>query len=243
MRKFAFILVSLLLSAPLFAENEAERLEKRLGQIVPGATPEFVRQTPLPGIYEVGFGAKVFYFSADGRYLLRGELIDLEMEQNLTEASRSDFRLKRLAAVDPKSMLTYKPAGEVKHTITVFTDVDCVYCRKLHSGMAEMNELGIEVRYLAFPRAGLGSPTHQKMLSAWCADDQHAAMDAAKAGKPVPEKSCTDYDLAEHMALVRDFDINGTPAIVLENGTLIPGYVPPKELFARLEEAAKIAKK
>lgn len=226
----------LLFSLSAAAADAPEALMEQLKSLVPGQIPDSVTETPVSGVYEVAYGPQVFYFSADGRYLLRGEMVDLKAGLNLTEQRKGSARLEAIEAIGEKSMLVYAPKGEARHTITVFTDVDCGYCRKLHSGMAEMNELGIKVRYLAFPRAGVGSPTYKTMVSIWCADDPHKAMDTAKAGKPVEPATC-DQDLTDHLRLVQDFGLTGTPALVLEDGTLVPGYMPPQQLLQRLEQS------
>jgi thiol:disulfide interchange protein DsbC len=212
-------------------------LKAKLEQMLPGGVPEGIRPTPMPGLWEVSLGLDVVYFSADGRYLLRGELLDVDTGQSLTEVALRAKRLEALQALGEDGMIVYAPEKETRHTVTVFTDVDCGYCRKLHEGMAEMNRLGIKVRYLAFPRAGVGSPTFQKMTAIWCAKDQRKAMDAAKAGQPVADADGTcDHPLAEHLALVRALGLTGTPALVLEDGRLVPGYMPPDRLLALLEE-------
>ncbi len=142
--------------------NVPAELKAFLSRVVPGETPDAIEETPLPGIYQVVYGGEIFYFSAKGRYMLRGDLIDLKTKTNLSEQTRSKTRKAALARVKKDSMIVYPAKGETKHVLTVFTDVDCPYCRKLHEGMAEMNEFGIEVRYLAFPRAGIGSPTFKR---------------------------------------------------------------------------------
>lgn len=229
------------LCAVLFAFSAAaaeppEALTRQLQTLVPGVQPDSIRPTPWQGVYEVAYGAQLFYFSGDGRYMLRGEMMDLNGQVNLTEKRRAAYRVEALAALGEETMLVYSPEKETRHTITVFTDVDCVYCRKLHSGMKEMNDLGIRVRYLAYPRAGVGSSSYNTMRSVWCAEDPQAAMDQAKAGKPVPESSCAEHDLSDHLSLVQEFGLNGTPALVLEDGQLVPGYVPPRQLAQMLEE-------
>lgn len=224
---------------PVFAaadsDNVPPELASALSRLVPGQSPDAIEKTPLAGVYQVVFGSDVFYFSSDGRYLLRGDFVDLVSGTNLTEQRRAAARVAALSKINEKSMIVYPAKGEKRHVVTVFTDVDCPYCRKLHEGMAEMNAMGIEVRYLGFPRAGVGSETYKTMASIWCSDEPRQAMDAAKAGKPVPKADCKE-PLQEHMALVREFGINGTPALILEDGRLIGGYVPPKRLQAILED-------
>jgi thiol:disulfide interchange protein DsbC len=135
-----------------------------------------------------------------------------------------------MAAIPESSMIVYKAENE-KHVLSVFTDIDCVYCRKLHQEMAQMNELGITVRYLAFPRAGLNSPSYDKAVSVWCAGDRNAAMDSAKGSGQIEAIKC-DAPVAMHMQVARQLGVNSTPSLVLEDGRLQPGYAPPKQLLS-----------
>lgn len=224
--------LALTLGAVAAEKDDQARILKALAAIVPDA-PDSVQETQVPGLYEVSYGTHLFYVSADGRFLLQGDLIDLRSRTNLTENRRSSARLAALKDVE-KSMIVYAPKGEIKHTITVFTDIDCVYCRKLHSGMKEMNDLGIAVRYLAYPRAGVGSPSYDKAVSVWCAKDQRKSMDAAKTTGEIKPATC-DNPVAEHYALGQALGVNGTPALVLEDGRMVPGYLPPDRLFQVLE--------
>jgi thiol:disulfide interchange protein DsbC len=228
-----------LLVSPVMAEDSSAAQELKKGLVkVFGGQPESVEASPIEGMYEVVYGPKVYYVSQDGRYLLSGDLFDLKTRTNLTEKNRSDTRLKAMADIDESEMIIYRAKGEEKHTITVFTDIDCGYCRKLHRGMPQMNELGITVRYLAYPRAGVGSPSYDKAVSVWCAKDRHKAMDEAKRGTTPPKASC-DAPVKAHMALGASVGVTGTPAIVLEDGTLMPGYLPPQKLAAALEQGSR----
>lgn len=209
-------------------------LAARLAALAPGMEPDHVVETRMAGMYEVQFGSVIVYLSGDGRYMLRGDLIDLASRRNLTEEARESTRAETVGALGEASMIVFTPET-VKHTVTVFTDVDCGYCARLHRQMADYNELGIEIRYTAFPRAGIGSPTYDKMVSVWCAADQHTAMTDAKAGRPIETTRC-DNPVSGHYEAGQAIGVTGTPAMVLESGELIPGYVPPQELAARLEE-------
>lgn len=208
-----------------------------LENLVPGLEPDTIRPSPLAGLYEVMYGPRIYYVSSDGRYLIQGDLVDLETRENLTEASSSKARLKSLGEVGEDKMVVFapEPPGHIKHVITVFTDIDCGYCRKLHSQMAEYNKEGIEIRYLLFPRAGIGSPSYEKAVSVWCSDDRRAALTEAKQGKPIENKKCED-PVAQHMHLGELMGVTGTPALILESGELLPGYVPPARLAAFLDD-------
>lgn len=206
----------------------------RLAVLAPGMEPDHVIETALAGMYEVRFGSIIVYISGDGRYMLRGDLIDLDAGRNVTETARQTVRSEAVGALGESNMIVFAPDAP-KHTITVFTDVDCGYCARMHSQMADYNRLGIGIRYAAFPRAGIGSPTYEKMVSVWCAGDQHTAMTDAKAGVAIEPARC-ENPVSDQYEAGKAIGVNGTPAIVLESGELIPGYVPPRELVGRLDE-------
>ncbi len=193
-----------------------------------------IDSTPIPGLYEVVVGSQVVYISRDGRYLLQGELIDFSKHKNLTEARRSSIRRKVISSLDESRMIIFKPK-KVKHVVTVFTDIDCAYCRKLHSQMDQYLAKGIEIRYLFFPRAGAHSRSYDKAVSVWCADDRKQALTDAKNNRPVPIKTC-DNPVDEDMDLARQLGLRGTPYILFENGQSPPGYVSPDKMEQMLEK-------
>jgi thiol:disulfide interchange protein DsbC len=218
--------------SPAWADDDTkDEFSKIISKIIPGARVESAEPVELPQLYEVVLGSEVVYLSKDGRYLIEGDLIDLEQKKNLTEDRRADGRKKIIDAVDESTMIVFKPE-KPKHTVTVFTDIDCPYCRKMHQQMEAYNELGIAIRYLAFPRAGIGSKSYDKAVAAWCARDRQAALTAAKAGEPVESdtENC-DNPVDGHLALSRKLGLTGTPALIFEDGTLVPGYLPPARLL------------
>lgn len=215
--------------------KEIARVREALQQLIPNESPDAIEATPVPGLYEVTYGAQLFYVSADGRYLMNGDLVDLKGQTNLTEGRRARSRAKAIERLGTESLIVYRPEGGTKYVVNVFTDIDCGYCRKLHGGMKEMNELGIEVRYLAFPRSGPGTASFDKAVSVWCAKDRKAAMDAAKTGDGVEPAKCK-APVDDHYALGQALGVNGTPALLLADGRMIPGYLPPKRLLQLLQE-------
>ncbi len=200
-----------------------------------GNEPDAVSATKVPGLYEVTFGSQIVYLSEDGRYAVRGDLIDLASLENLTDARREGLRLAAVDAVGEDNMVIFEPEGEVRHTVTVFTDIDCGYCRKLHREMASYLDEGIRVRYLAFPRAGIGSESYQKAVSVWCSEDTRDAMTRAKRGEDVGSLSCPN-PVAQHYQLGRELGVTGTPSLVLESGRLMPGYLPATRLAQILDQ-------
>ncbi len=231
----AVSLTLLAIAAPVFAESDLQTIKRKIAEGIPGATVDHVVPSPIKGIYEVGLGAgDVVYVSADGRYLLSGTLFDLATRENLTERVLAGQRLKTLDDAQDSSMIIFEPEGEVKHTLTTFTDIDCPYCRKMHREMALLNRMGIRVRYMLFPRTGVASPSHEKAVSVWCAEDQQTAMTKAKSGA-MPEKRVCENPVGEHMTLARRLGLSGTPYTITDTGRAISGYVPAPELLESLE--------
>ena len=212
--------------------DNGSKLVARLKALRPDIPIESVVPSPLPGIFQLNLaGGTVFYGTADGRYLFAGDLYELGEDDliNRAEAGRKDKRHELMQQVALEDMVVFAPEGGTRAVINVFTDVDCGYCRKLHQEVPRLNELGIEVRYLAYPRAGIGSKSYQKIVSAWCADDRQTAITTLKAGKDIPQRSCPN-PVADQYALGQQVGVSGTPAIVLEDGRLLPGYMPADAL-------------
>jgi len=193
-----------------------------------------IKPSPVPGLYMVMAPPVVLFMSKDGRYVLDGNLIDLKTRTNVGADERASSQKVALSRLNEKDMIIYKPK-KVKHVVTVFTDIDCGYCRKLHSQMAQYNKLGIEIRYLAFPRAGIGSSSYYKAVSVWCAKDRKKAMNEAKTGAALERKSCAN-PVAKEYQLAQELGINGTPAMMLEDGEIFPGYAPPEKLSQVLDK-------
>lgn len=216
---------------------KSEDIRVQLARKLPGAKPEDVRTTPIPGMYEITLGSNTAYVSGDGKYLIYGDLFELASKVNLTEAHRTEVRVKALSTLKDADVIVFTPpVTPVKHTITVFTDVDCGYCRKLHGEMAELNNLGIRVRYAAYPRSGPGTESWTKAESVWCAKDRRGAMTHAKLGEPVAPAKCGTTPVASQYHLGETVGVNGTPAIFTDTGQYISGYLPPQKLAAYLDE-------
>lgn len=218
--------------------DELAAVKAAIEKMAPGNKVDRIQATSIPSIYEVMMGAEVVYISKDGRYMLQGDLIDINAKKNLTEDQRAKGRIKLISAVKPSDMIIFAPKAP-KHVVTVFTDIDCPYCRKMHEEIAAYNRLGIEIRYLAFPRAGVNTESYNKMVAVFCAPDRKAALTAAKANKPVPAKTCAN-PVDAHMRLVSELGLTGTPTLILKDGSIIPGYVPAERLAAALDEKFKL---
>jgi len=199
-----------------------------------------VADAPFPGLYEVTLASgEKLYVNEVGSHFIVGEVYKVQPDGrlvNLTEEGKKAQRIEQVAAIDPQDMIIFPAAGETRAHLTVFTDTDCFYCRKLHKEIAQINELGIEVRYLAFPRAGAGSKTHRVMDSIWCADkaDQPALFTKAKSGQSIPSLSCDNSPVMSQYALGQKMGVTGTPALILPDGSLVPGYMPAGQLAQML---------
>jgi len=232
----ALISAVLLLSAPVFgAADVSDADQNRILEAFPELSAGSIAASPIPGLYQIMLGGQVSYVSADGRYLIQGDIFDIEEELNLTEAHRETARQTAIDQIGEGRMIVFHPE-KTEYVVTVFTDIDCGYCRKLHRQIAEYNERGIEVRYLFFPRSGPDTESWFKADNVWCADDRNAALTKAKSGANIISADCSPTPVAEHYQLGRAIGIRGTPAIVAQGGELIPGYVAPDELLKYLEE-------
>ncbi len=203
---------------------------------LPGASPADVAASPIPGLYEVTMGGLIAYVSADGKYLLSGSIYDLATESNLTAKRRNDARAKALSAAREDQMIIFSPANP-KMTVTVFTDVDCGYCRKFHSQIAELNKAGVRVRYVPFPRTGPDTESWRKAESVWCASDRKDALTRAKRGEEVKSKNCGDATIKAGFTMGEDFGLEGTPAIYTQSGEYIGGFLTPEQLVALVQES------
>lgn len=222
------------------AHADEQQVRAAIKSLVPTATIDSLADAPMPGFTEVSLGGTVVYVSNDGKYLIQGSVFDIANKTDLTEKRRADARKVELAKVPANKMIQFKAKDE-KYRVTVFTDIDCGYCRKLHQEIAQYNDLGITVDYLFFPRAGLNSESYNKAVSVWCAADKQAAMTDAKAGKEIPSKTCAN-PIADDYALGQKVGVNGTPAIFTADGTQVGGYVPATSLFERLNSKASTGK-
>lgn len=215
-------------------DPDREQIREALQAIAPDAEISSVEATPIEGLYEVVIGRDVLYMTAEGRYLLQGNLVDLEERKNLTEEAKARVVKDLIDGIDEEEMIIYEPDEEVRHTVTVFTDIECPYCQRMHQEMDDYLAWGIRVRYLAFPPQGPDSEAFEAAEAVWCSDDRNAAMDRAKAGETVEAPDCTN-PVRSHFELARNLRVPGTPALVMPDGQLVPSYLSPGDLVAMLE--------
>lgn len=216
------------------ASPGARDVRAELARRFPGAKPADFRPSQVAGIYEYAQGADILYVSADGKYAFVGDLFDVAKESNLSEARRREARRQLMSAVPESQMLVFSPK-QPRYTVTVFTDIDCGYCRKLHGEIARYNELGIRVRYLFYPRTGPDSESWDKAVAVWCSPDRNDSLTRAKRGETIRTAKCAGSPVARDFELGQEMGLQGTPAIVLASGEMLPGYVPPAMLARRLE--------
>lgn len=211
-------------------------IRAELAKKIPGASADDVSASPVPGLYEINVGGVTGYITADGKHLVIGDMYEVATRTNITESRRAALRIKDVASIKDADTIVFGPKGPARHTITVFTDVDCGYCRKLHAEMADYNKLGIRVRYAAYPRSGPGTDSWNKMESVWCAKDRRDAMTRAKQGESPVASKCGNNVVANQFKLGEKLGVNGTPAIMTEDGDYIGGYLPPAKMLEQLEK-------
>ena len=209
----------------------ADAIRARMAKLFPDDAVTSVTKGPVPGLYEVMLGASLFYMTGDGRYVMRGDLIDLQEKINISDQKRAQARGQAFAALDHKQLIEFLPnSGKILETLYVYTDIDCGYCRKMHLEVPKLNDAGIAVNYLAFPRSGLKGESFDKATAVWCSHNRQEALTAAKAGKKVVAPKC-DSPVAAQFSLGQTMGVSGTPAVYTADGTAVGGYVPASELI------------
>lgn len=222
-------------SAQALGDADARALEA-VRQINPGLSVDRVSAAPIPGFRELIVSGQVLYISDDGRYLIQGSLFDIEARADLSQAGLAEVRRELVSAVPASERILFAPENP-DYTVTVFTDVGCGFCRRLHQEIDEYNRLGIAIEYLAYPRGGPGSDDFRTMEAVWCSSDRKQAMNTAKAGEPVRAQPCAN-PVAAHYELGGRVGLTGTPLIITESGASMPGYMPPAALRETLDQLA-----
>ena len=228
-------LVMTLISGLAMAETPEDRVRAGLATLNDRVAIMDVREIGS-GLFQVVLASgERLYTVEDGRFLLTGDLYEVSENEivNLTEMQRNGERLAAIEALNPDDIISFAPAGETKKVVYAFTDIDCGYCRKLHDEVKDYTDLGIEIRYLAFPRAGVGSASFQKYVSAFCAADNKQSLTDAKAGREIPTLNC-ENPVAAQYELGRMLGVSGTPSLILDSGQMVPGYAPAADLARQL---------
>jgi len=233
-------ILATLLALPLGAAAAAsaqDLTKEELASRLNGIAAEDISDSPVPGIYQISLGANVAYVTKDGRFIIRGDIYDAGTSANVTEETRARARVEMLDSVDPASMIVFKPAnGNVKHKVTIFTDIDCGYCRQFHREIDKVTALGIEVHYLFYPRTGPDTESWTKADQVWCAPNHNQALTRAKLGGEIPDGPSCATPVESHYALGQRIGVRGTPAVFSETGELIGGYLPPADLAKILDD-------
>ncbi len=236
------LVIGLLLSGGLIASAETkEKVKESLSKALPEITIDKMEKSQVPGFYQVESGAEIFYVSEDGKYLFAGNVIDVKTKSNITENAKNSLRLSAVNRLPANAFINFTPKDK-KYRVVVFTDVDCPYCRKLHEEIKGYDKEGIEISYVPFPRAGLDSPSYYKAAKIWCSSPEQARelVNSAKLKhdrfKASKADVCKNSPVAAALEVVRELHLNGTPSMLLPNGTVVPGYVPPKRLVEILKE-------
>lgn len=230
-----FLLCLASLAIPFVAtagEQEEKQIKAELVRAFPELKSAIVKPSPVSGMYEVEADSRIFYTTGDGRYLFMGDVMELRAQTNITEIRRAAIRTRLLNEVGEQNMIVIGP-DKPKRTLTVFTDVDCGYCARFHLDVPALNKQGVKVRYLFYPRTGIGSESYKRAVAVWCASDRVKAIGIAKAGGRLDMKTCAN-PVESHYQLGQRLDIGGTPAIFLDDGKVLPGYIPAPRLLAML---------
>lgn len=225
-------------SAPAAAPGKVDpraAIARKFGEI----TVEDVRVSPINGMYEITHGSQISYVTADGKYAILGDLIDVDSDANISENRRRAIRARLIDSVPENEMLVFSPK-DPKYTITVFTDIDCGYCRRLHSQIAEYNRLGIRVRYMFFPRTGPDTDSWHKAEAVWCSSNRNEALTRAKHGEDIKAPKCSTDIIKRDFELGQKLAVDGTPAIFLASGQMLPGYSPPGQLIQFLKNGGRM---
>ena len=263
--KIKFILLSILVSiyatamASVLSQEQINVLGDAIKKVVPEtdiskATIELIK----PDLYKIISKAEVFYVSQDGKYFFQGDLLDLTEKnpknRNLTDVAKRTLRKTELNKFLKKDMLIFKQGHGQSQShrhhhrshkslgvATVFADISCPYSRRLHKEVEEAVSAGLEVRYLFFPRAGLGSDSYKKAVSIWCGKNRNKEFSMANnndgIGDDIPERTCRDNPIEDQFNFARKIGVNATPTILLEDGSMIPGYVTADNLLRLVKEA------
>lgn len=229
-------------AAGAWADQSVKDLEKTITKSMPGLVVDSLKPTPLPGIYELVSGGDVAYISGDGTYMIQGTMYNVKERKNLTDATLGLIRAKAMKSLENAALVTYPAKGEVKHTITVFTDPSCPYCHRLHEEIGKLNEMGVTVNYALYARSGGGTLTSRQLQETLCSKDPKKDVERffQNASQNSPGADCAAAKTLETIATVaKQVNLEGTPFIVMDNGRSIAGYRPAADLFAQLEAANK----
>ena len=222
--------VALLLNAcamqPRSGEAQLAAVRDSIQAAFPDIRREDVRPSAAPGLFEIRRGSQYAYITADGRYLIRGDLVDLGSGEVLTERRRRDLRAETVRRLSDTAIEYAPPADQLRQTVHIFADVDCDYCRQLHQEIPALNAKGIAVRYLFYPRRGERSKGYVEAVRAYCATDRKKALDQMFAGQVLEDaRSDCSHPVSEQLAAAQAIGVKGTPMTLLPDGSILYGYM------------------
>jgi len=226
-------------SSASFAQEPLDEVRANLTEYMPSLQIDSLRETPAQGLYELVSQGQIAYVTEDGRYIIAGDLIDVQTRQNLTAQVQNKQRQAIVASIPDEQKIIYPAVGEKKYEILVLTDPSCPFCEKLHQELPALNKAGVEVQYLLIPRQGPGSPAFIESSKVMCSDDQKKLIDIAMKRQSIDGEACMDDMISQNMQLARELGMNGTPHTILPDGTPLPGFRPADEMLAAIEQTAK----
>jgi len=235
--KYKLLINSILIFSLTIFSDETEIREKISSILPPGTQIEAIEKSDFPDIYKVYYGdIQPLYVSKDGKYFLYGDMFKISSSKiiNLTSTDITKRRMQLMKDIGKEELISFISKNE-SHSVTVFTDVDCGYCRKLHNEIEDYNKAGISIHYAAFPRSGIGTESFTKMVGAWCSEDPKKSITNLKNGENLRLNFCDSQPVAKHYVIGQKLGISGTPAIISQDGELYPGYFSPKDLLDKLK--------
>lgn len=225
----------------IYAGDEDYEIEIRQSLMIhfPNLPIDKITPSPIQNIYEISSEGAIYYIDSKGEFLIDGNIIDIPNRSNITESRKSTLQLALINSIPESDMLIYEPSIESNRSMTIFTDTTCPYCSKLHAEIDALLDAGIRIRYLLYPRAGLGSQAHSELESVWCSDDPHNAMTVVKAGRSVETISCSN-PIETHVSIAKKVGLRGTPLIYLDSGAVFPGYKPASFFIEAISNSSPI---
>ncbi|MET0230422.1 MAG: DsbC family protein [Rhodanobacteraceae bacterium] len=243
--RLLLLLTGLLVAAGVSAATPEETVRKAMGALAPNVKIDAVQESVVPGFYEAIAGGEFVYVTKDGKYIIDGNAYDVASKHDLTADARARVRKDALDKVGPDKRIVFSPPAPLapKHTVTVFTDVDCPFCRRFHDQIAAYNAKGIAVDYLFYPLS-IHPGADRKAEAVWCSQDRPNAFTAAMAGKDPGKATCAN-PVGELTDLAKNLGIGGTPTIIAEDGTQISSQIAmsPDRLAAELDRIEGVAAK
>ncbi|MDE0310184.1 MAG: DsbC family protein [Acidiferrobacterales bacterium] len=228
------VVFAALFSLNAFADEQMDRAREAVSSLIEGqASLNSLTQSPIEGVYEAIIGNNIYYVFVKDNHLIIGEAFNLATGESLSGQKQNEAIVGVVEMTPIEDMVVFAAEGETKRHLTVFTDIDCGYCRRLHREVPALNKAGLEVRYMAYPRAGVGSSSYDKIVTVWCDDDPQSAMTASKNGEQLPKATC-DNPVANQFNAGSSAGISGTPTLVVDDGTVIGGYLPAENLLQRI---------